>query len=316
MMNSNQLVSVIIPTFNRAKFIVETINSVLKQTYTNLEIIIVDDGSIDETGKIVKAIKDQRIKYIYTKNWGGPARPRNIGLGVTKGEYITFLDDDDLWAPNKVESQIKCFQENSNIGLVYTDMIEFNEHKRRYISMRDKHQSDPYYFFVHSEFSLPISSVMIKSSFLNSRTIFPEKKKLIAIEDYCLLVELSKMMQFKKCCETYILYRMSNDYNKISRTKDRKDQLIRYTRSKNAFKYLLVKKVITEQDYYTMIFRLNMSFKLNIRIDYKNSVRKNDEEYIKSKSKVPFIKKLSVIYNVLVVKILRSNLLAKQVRVD
>jgi len=109
MSSLNPLVSVIITTYNRADLIAEAIRSVLDQTYQNFEIIVVDDGSTDNTKEVVRKFDDNRIKYIYTANWGGPARPRNIGIKRARGEYMAFLDADDYWKENKLEIQLKHF---------------------------------------------------------------------------------------------------------------------------------------------------------------------------------------------------------------
>ena len=106
----NSFISVIVPTYNRADLISETIESILNQTYKYFELIIVDDGSTDNTEEVIRKFKDSRIKYIKTDNWGGPARPRNTGIKKTKGEYIAFCDDDDIWLPKKLEKQIRVFK--------------------------------------------------------------------------------------------------------------------------------------------------------------------------------------------------------------
>lgn len=101
-------VSVIIPTYNRAHIIHRAITSVLQQTYQNLEIIIVDDASKDETEAVISSFQDERIRYIrHPENYGG-ADARNTGISAASGEYITFLDSDDVWLPNKVELQLQC----------------------------------------------------------------------------------------------------------------------------------------------------------------------------------------------------------------
>lgn len=124
----NPLVSVIIATYNREKFIGETIDTILAQTYNNFELIIVDDGSTDKTEEIIKGYRDERILYIKTSNWGGPARPRNIGIEKARGEYITFCDD-DLWFSNKLEVCIS-HMENNNIGIIFTDTVVVDQYCR------------------------------------------------------------------------------------------------------------------------------------------------------------------------------------------
>ena len=97
-------VSVVIPTYNSSQFIVETLESVFAQTYKDYEIIVVDDGSTDNTKEVLQPYTS-RIKYIYKEN-GGPASARNVGIKSAQGEYIAFLDSDDRWLPEKLEKHI------------------------------------------------------------------------------------------------------------------------------------------------------------------------------------------------------------------
>jgi glycosyltransferase involved in cell wall biosynthesis len=116
---NNPKVSVIIPTYNYAHFLPEALNSVLDQTYKNFEVIIVDDGSTDNTKDVLKSfLNDQRIRYIYQENSGLPAT-RNRGIKESKGQFVAFLDSDDVWLPAKLEKQILLFDNDEEIVLVY-----------------------------------------------------------------------------------------------------------------------------------------------------------------------------------------------------
>lgn len=119
-------VSVNIPAYNDEKYIAETVQSVINQTYQDWELIIIDDGSKDKTGEIVKSFTDPRIKYFYQENRGIGAA-RNSAIEKSSGEYIAFLDHDDLWLPSKLEKQIALFENNPDLGLVYCDTIFFND---------------------------------------------------------------------------------------------------------------------------------------------------------------------------------------------
>lgn len=112
----NDLVSVIIPTYNRSQFVTEAIESVLAQTYPHIELIIVNDGSTDDTKERLLPYMD-RIVYIEKEN-GGISSAVNAGLKVANGKYIARLDDDDLFMPEKTEKQLKMFEENPEAGLV------------------------------------------------------------------------------------------------------------------------------------------------------------------------------------------------------
>jgi len=111
-------VSVIIPTHNRAALVTEAINSVLTQTFKDFELIVVDDGSTDNTRDALKGYTD-RIHYIYQENQRR-SEARNTGIKAASGEYIAFLDDDDLWLPHKLEKQVTFLDANPDKGLVHT----------------------------------------------------------------------------------------------------------------------------------------------------------------------------------------------------
>ncbi len=119
-MNMNDLVSIIMPSYNTAEFIEETIKSVISQTYTNWELIIVDDCSSDNTDEVVAGIADDRIKYLKNETNSGAAVSRNYALREAKGKWIAFLDSDDLWLPEKLERQLK-FMKDNNYDFSYTD---------------------------------------------------------------------------------------------------------------------------------------------------------------------------------------------------
>ncbi len=113
------IVSVIIPTYNREKFIGEAIQSVLDQTFRNFEIVVVDDGSTDQTGDVVRAFTSKKVRYIYQPNRGRSAA-RNHALGLAKGRYIAFLDSDDLYMPGKLAMQVDYLHAHPETGMVYT----------------------------------------------------------------------------------------------------------------------------------------------------------------------------------------------------
>jgi glycosyltransferase involved in cell wall biosynthesis len=112
-------VSVIIPTYNRANLITEAINSVLMQSCKDIEIIVIDDGSTDNTSKVLKTFWD-RIRYIKQKNTGAGAA-RNRGLKEANGRYIAFLDSDDIWLDFKIELQVAIMEKLPEIGLLFSD---------------------------------------------------------------------------------------------------------------------------------------------------------------------------------------------------
>lgn len=123
----NDLVSIVMPSYNTAKFIEETIESVLAQSYENWELILVDDCSTDNTDEVVsRFLSDERIRYIKNDTNSGAAVSRNRALREARGKWIAFLDSDDLWEPDKLEKQI-AFMQNNNYSFSYTNYIEIDE---------------------------------------------------------------------------------------------------------------------------------------------------------------------------------------------
>lgn len=124
---SIDLVSIIMPSYNTAKFIAESIKSVVAQTYTNWELLIVDDCSTDNTDEIVQPfLFDERIKYFKNEKNSGAAVSRNKALREAKGKWIAFLDSDDLWLPEKLERQI-AFMKKYDYKFTYTDYEKIDE---------------------------------------------------------------------------------------------------------------------------------------------------------------------------------------------
>ncbi len=128
-MNTSGLVSIITPTYNCATFISRTIRSVLAQSYTDWEMIIVDDCSTDNTARIVAQFNDPRISYHCLEHNSGAAEARNMALRLAKGRWIAFLDSDDLWLPAKLEKQIAFMQKNS-YAFTYHTYSEIDENDR------------------------------------------------------------------------------------------------------------------------------------------------------------------------------------------
>lgn len=126
---NNSKVSIITPLYNSESFIAETIQSVISQTYNNWEMLIIDDCSKDKSSEIVKTYEslDERIKYFKTDfPSGSPTKPRNIGIEKANGRYIAFLDSDDLWVQNKLETQLQFFEDDS-VAIVFSNYEKINE---------------------------------------------------------------------------------------------------------------------------------------------------------------------------------------------
>lgn len=120
------LVSIIMPSWNTERFIAESIQSVLNQTYSNWELIIVDDCSTDNTDEVVASFNDSRIKYLHNEKNSGAALTRNRAMREAQGEWIAFLDSDDLWAPEKLQKQLD-FMKDNHYAFSYHEYVKIDE---------------------------------------------------------------------------------------------------------------------------------------------------------------------------------------------
>ncbi|MBI4945010.1 MAG: glycosyltransferase [Bacteroidetes bacterium] len=171
-MRDGFLISVIIPAYNAGKYIEETIRSVLKQTHSDLELIVVNDGSTDTTSKLVEAIckNDPRIKLINQNN-AGVSVARNTGFAVSKGSYIAYLDSDDIWLPNFLELMLLKFSFDDALGLVHCDnqIIDGDSQKKKEVN-----RGEEGYILEHlllggeGKYIFSISGVLIKREVIES----------------------------------------------------------------------------------------------------------------------------------------------------
>lgn len=214
-----ELISIITPAYNVEKFIAQTIDSVLLQTYVNWEMIIVDDGSTDKTAEIVKHYCeiDQRIKYLYQNN-GKQAKARNLAISHSKGSYLAFLDADDLWVPEKLQLQIEIFQFKKNIDVVYSQGWSFNEFFNDSVSEVRKNDMNVLLGFRKSDLFLnellkqnqvPVLSVLLKKNVLDEVNTFDADVYVQRAEDYQLFIKLAdKGCNFYGMSERLFYYRI------------------------------------------------------------------------------------------------------------
>ena len=212
------LVTIITPIFNAQNFIAETIESVIDQTYQNWEMIIVDDCSTDNSRDIVKKyeVKDSRIKLIELEvNFGGPARPRNVGLDISKGDYLAFLDADDVWLENKLQVQISEMLVN-NLDFTSTDSKFIDDNSIDTII--NKHKIVIFFKKIKRKATL---SDVIKGNFIRASSAivsrnfiskFDENKDFIGVEDIYLWMKIlnKKNIRYKYITDKLIKYRVSS----------------------------------------------------------------------------------------------------------
>jgi len=183
-------VNVIIHTFNNEKFIAETVESVLRQTYNGYEIIVVDDGSEDGTRDALLPYM-QEIRYHYKEN-GGIASAKNAGISLSNAEFIAFLDHDDLWVPDKLKIQMEHFNSNPQVGLVYAKYTSFRNDKELR-TKPEKGYSGWIFKKLLSKSFVQTSTVMVKRECLNAVGQFDESFKLA--DEYDMFLRVAKRFQ-------------------------------------------------------------------------------------------------------------------------
>ncbi len=179
----NPKVSVIIPAFNAEKYLAETIQSVLAQTYESYEVIAVDDGSTDNTLQVLRTFEPQ-IKVL-TKTNGGPATARNLAIGNSTGEFIAFLDSDDIWTTDKLQEQAAFLDDHPGIGLLFSEALMFIvENDEKKIIRKIGYTAGPTFCSLLWGNYIPNSTVVIRRSCIDQVGLLNESKDLIASEDY------------------------------------------------------------------------------------------------------------------------------------
>jgi len=182
----DKLVSVIVPLYNSQETIEKTFNSIINQTYKHLEVLLVDDGSIDNTQQIViSLIKSYENAHYFYKENGGVASARNHGIVRAKGEYIAICDHDELWEPYKLEKQLPCFDE-AEVGLVYSACkIKYQQQADLIgdeITPSQFYEGKCYYQLLQFN-CIPANTVVLRRSCLDKVGLFYESLKIQGVDD-------------------------------------------------------------------------------------------------------------------------------------
>lgn len=188
-------VSVVIPTFNRARDLRRCLESLTRQTIGDFEVLVCDDGSTDDTGGVCKEFAGSLdITHDYAENFGGPARPRNRGLALARAPYIAFLDSDDWWLPRKLEVSLRTLEAGND--LVYHDLYFATGSVGRHPWRRAKARrlaAPVFQDLMINGSAIPNSSVVARKEILEDAGGFSEDKSLIAAEDYDAWVRMARL---------------------------------------------------------------------------------------------------------------------------
>ncbi len=194
-------VSVIIPTWNRSSSLKQAIVSALSQTHSPLEVIVCDDGSTDDTEEVVRSIHDPRVVWLPGERSGRPSVPRNRGISVSLGEWLAFLDDDDVWMPEKLKLQLErarmlnCLASCTQACDRKSDIYKLGWDGKQ-LTFRDMMRGN----------RVICSSSLIHRSVLFRADGFPESTRLTSIEDYAFWLRVATVTDFAFVGEPLVIY--------------------------------------------------------------------------------------------------------------
>jgi glycosyltransferase involved in cell wall biosynthesis len=201
-------VSIIVPAYNAERTITETIESLLKQTFSDFELIIINDGSTDKTVEVVEAISDPRIKVFSYENGGLPVA-RNRGMARATGEFLTFIDADDLWTPDKIESQVEALRSNPEAGVAYSWTAFINEKSEYLYAWEPLHyQGNVYRDLLYRNFISSGSNIMVRREYAAAAGEFDPTLK--SVEDWDYYIRLAALCPFVVVPKYQILYRRTS----------------------------------------------------------------------------------------------------------
>jgi glycosyltransferase involved in cell wall biosynthesis len=202
------VVSVVIPTYNRAPLLGRSIRSVLGQSYTDFELIVVDDGSTDETSAVVAGFRDPRLRFLPLSRNTGAGAARNAGIRASRGRFLAFQDSDDEWLPSKLAKQMEAFERGpAGLGVVYTDMRRIlRDGTETYFAapsvLPGRLVSSAIWFY--QVCNLGVQSTVIRREYLDEVNHFNEE--LPALEDLEMFIRLSRRCAFQRLREPLVKY--------------------------------------------------------------------------------------------------------------
>ncbi len=280
-MQKQKKVSIIMNCHNGEKYLNESLNSVINQNYKNWEVIFFDNCSTDKSHRICKKFKDKRIKYFRSKKKIQLGLARKKALSKVTGDFITFLDVDDLWNKNKLIKQLKPFEDKS-VGFCISNSIFFNENKKKHFYDKDKNFKKKVFYDLIENYFISFDTVIIKRKFLKklSHTI---DDRFNVIHDMDLLVRLSAICEMSYVPLPLSKWRMSiesDSFNKFKQIiQEKKIFIKKITQNNKKNKRFLISKekfidILIRQEIFFYISKKNYSkvFKLigKLKINLKN----------------------------------------------
>ncbi|MGH7146276.1 MAG: glycosyltransferase [Nitrospiraceae bacterium] len=198
-------VSVVMATYNYGRYLPQAIESVLAQTYRDWELIVINDGSTDDTDEVMQPYALMANIRYYTKPNGGQASAKNFGIRLARGEYVAFLDADDWWHPTKLAKQVRLFENNDRVGVVYSGMRAVNSEGEELQFGKAKYFRGRVLEHLFGENFVPFSSSMVRRALLEKEGMFDESLEMGI--DYDLWLRCSLVTEFDYVPESVVVIR-------------------------------------------------------------------------------------------------------------
>lgn len=223
----NDLVSVVIPVYNGSQYLKKTIDSILAQDYQTFEIILVNDGSTDNSAELIESLSENTNKIkLYNKENGGVAAARNYGIDRAKGDFIAFCDQDDLWLPEKLTKQMPLFQNNS-VGLVYSgaiaDYVELNKQDKP--SFDNKYRGDVFDQLIQVNM-FTCCTAIARKDLLQETEAFDGDRELMGVDDWLAWLKMSLVCEFDFVPEHLAIHVFHGDNYSSNEEKMHKAELV------------------------------------------------------------------------------------------
>mgnify|MGYP001384383542 CR=1 FL=1 len=221
-MENSVLISIVIPTFNNGLYLTRSLASVLSQTYRNFEVLIIDNHSTDNTSEIIKDANDSRINHYKIKNNGIISKSRNMGIKLSKGEWIAFLDSDDYWYATRLELLVNNIIHNSSIHVMTTNEYKVYENAKNMEKLFYGYNGiDNYKSLLLFGNRLSTSATIVNREFINTNKIFfDERLSFVTVEDYDFWLKLAfykAKFKFIQSFQGEYLMHSSNESSKAER---------------------------------------------------------------------------------------------------
>ena len=274
------LVSIVVPCYNHEKYVKETIESIANQTYTNIELIVIDDGSKDNSPKILDELSKKYNFHLIVRENKGLSATLNEGIKLSKGKYLSVCASDDKFALNKIYEQVNFMESNTVYGICYTNVIKFYENGMERRIVNKKYQSGHIFNDLLCQyFSIPAGSVLYQKKVFEEVGLFDT---FLAIEDFDMFLKISKKFKIGYLNKYLFYYRShgNNTSNNIGKMENNVDIILEKWKSDKQYanaimrKNLLYFRNFASTDKKEALKRLPMNIKiLNDRIFFEGLLR-------------------------------------------